>query len=203
MIHGCNLRGSLPKDVTFNALTTMSVFNNRLSCPIPPEMAPHIRDVMVLPSNLFSYDPDADDWMSSSFFLTSYSLFLSPWEITKNYAEVSIALLMTLVVVFIIVAKHRSPEHRSNAQNDLEHVLIDSATPKRYGKDVNSVNTYFVDKWLLVLFMVLSVVYYAGSSYFECALFADQWGLAYYFQVLFETIYRFERRSRTSNMSSD
>eukprot|EP01084_Bolivina_argentea_P032505 60154_1 len=198
MIHESELYGSLPHNVQFSKLISFSIFDNRLSCSIPTNLINMSNitnkiNVMLLPSNLFkcSSANAFPIWMESSFFKTG-SLYLSSYDIARGYIFGSVSILFTIIFI-IKFAQHiyrnctfPKPQEQNSKSQPL---IIDTPTIFHNNTEIKysvklhflKLQSYFCDKYLCICFILLAIVYYVNSQYFQCVTFIDQFSLSYYY----------------------
>ena len=102
----CDLTGSIPQNIQFSNLKYFVIHDNRLSCDLPKNLTSSNNETfnIILPSNLFSVKSQViNGWMKDSFFITAYSLYITPFDQIKSLILLILCILFT---IFIIVKRN-------------------------------------------------------------------------------------------------
>eukprot|EP01084_Bolivina_argentea_P263137 445261_1 len=200
MIHGCNLYGTLPTNVRFKNLSAITMFDNRLSCKVPPNLVDINDDkdfnLIILPSNLFECDISHTfesfkfpSWMHSSPFINTYSLYLSNYDIVKSYLFGIFSILLTGILLLqfgkIIFTNCKQIKNKMDFQRHLQEPFINDHAYDTYtvASHFAKIKLYFYDKYILLCCVLLCSIYFMNCKYFECILFIDKFGLSYYYNT--------------------
>eukprot|EP01084_Bolivina_argentea_P074713 135508_1 len=168
MIHNCDIYGSIPKNVQFQNLSYLTMYDNRLSCEIPSNFIPNVGIdrlfEVILPNNLFQTYDILPKWVNSVF-RGAKSLYLNQFNILQFYViGIFSFLLFGILSVEIIYDKIFKKYFLRNDNN------ASDKQPERgrkfFGK-IDEIINVFCDMKILILSMILIIIYALNSSYYS------------------------------------
>eukprot|EP01083_Nonionella_stella_P030072 82561_1 len=192
-IHNSDFSGSLPTGITFQALELFTVYGNRLSCSIPPNLMQFDDDLtpLILSSNFFTCKDSSSfpEWMRQSPFVSATALYATlANDILSTIITVVafVAILVFAIQSFIVFYRKRTATnmltdvHLSESLlSDNDRITVDRTT-KPYQYYFDDITDFFQDYWLIVVCILLLICYHLNAIYFLCIPLLNSFTFSYY-----------------------
>lgn len=192
-LHDCDISGRLPDRLNLSNMSAFTIFNNRISCKLPNNVASYYDShavstdnpflYLILLGNLFDVEKlDAKNqyhWLKYSEFVNAVNLYL-----TEDDRMVLIVLLVVTCFAGVIILlrtmfylfgklKIRKVKHTSR---ELENENVSNL----FVNFMNYVCGMLSNPLLLLISIILVVMYYFNSNYYQCGRITSHFGLNYF-----------------------
>ena len=207
-MHNNDISGRLPKTMSIPNIQFLTLYNNRLSCDIPKHLdifangsihsgkgsQSYIerfnKTYLILFGNLFNYDPTKQRWLEkdsslSKYFAQATSLYLTETETIIYYILIGLGLCAVLVVILVGIMLRFSNYNLVKNINILYNIRQSSSETIQFKDEmvflelIGQVYEFISNKFLIFVLILLTIIYYITSNYYECGEIISHFSLTY------------------------